>query len=148
MQNFTTLIVDMMRKEKLFASQGGPIILAQIENEYGNVMSKYGDAGKAYVDWCAKLADSYQIGIPWLMCQQSDAPPPMVLQFYLYLTFLFSLFNICSLIFIYLFIIIVRLIHAMVGIVIILHLQIPTLLKCGLKIGPAGEVFFFFLIFF
>ncbi|KAF6159860.1 hypothetical protein GIB67_032944 [Kingdonia uniflora] len=30
MQNFTTLIVDMVRKEKLFASQGGPIILAQI----------------------------------------------------------------------------------------------------------------------
>ncbi|KAI9192258.1 hypothetical protein LWI28_020101 [Acer negundo] len=77
MQNFTTLIVDMMRKEKLFASQGGPIILAQIENEYGNVMSNYGDAGKAYVDWCANLADSYQIGIPWLMCQQTDAPPPM-----------------------------------------------------------------------
>ncbi|XP_021276280.1 beta-galactosidase 15-like [Herrania umbratica] len=29
MQNFTTLIVDMMKKENLFASQGGPIILAQ-----------------------------------------------------------------------------------------------------------------------
>lgn len=30
MQNFTTLIVDMMKQEKLFASQGGPIILAQV----------------------------------------------------------------------------------------------------------------------
>lgn len=30
MQNFTTLIVDMVRKEKLFASQGGPIILSQV----------------------------------------------------------------------------------------------------------------------
>ncbi|XP_047160897.1 beta-galactosidase 15, partial [Vigna umbellata] len=29
MQNFTTLIVDMVRKEKLFASQGGPIIISQ-----------------------------------------------------------------------------------------------------------------------
>ncbi|KAK3183340.1 hypothetical protein Dsin_030626 [Dipteronia sinensis] len=58
-----------MRKEKLFASQGGPIILAQIEieNEYGNVMSKYGDAGKAYLDWCANLAHSNQIRIPWLV---------------------------------------------------------------------------------
>lgn len=30
MKNFTTLIVDMVKKEKLFASQGGPIILAQV----------------------------------------------------------------------------------------------------------------------
>jgi len=30
MQNFTTLIVDMVKKEKLFASQGGNIILAQV----------------------------------------------------------------------------------------------------------------------
>nr|DAD24675.1 TPA_asm: hypothetical protein HUJ06_026139 [Nelumbo nucifera] len=29
MQNLTTFIVNMMKKEKLFASQGGPIILAQ-----------------------------------------------------------------------------------------------------------------------
>lgn len=30
MQNFTTLIVDMVKQEKLFASQGGPIIIAQV----------------------------------------------------------------------------------------------------------------------
>lgn len=30
MQNFTTLIVDMVKQEKLFASQGGNIILAQV----------------------------------------------------------------------------------------------------------------------
>ncbi|RXI08012.1 hypothetical protein DVH24_014578 [Malus domestica] len=36
MQRFTKKIVDMM-KEKLYASQGGPIILSQIENEYGNI---------------------------------------------------------------------------------------------------------------
>ncbi|GFY98543.1 beta-galactosidase 15 [Actinidia rufa] len=78
MQNFTTLIVDMVKKEKLFASQGGPIILSQIENEYGNVMSSYGAAGKAYVDWCANMANSLDIGVPWLMCQQADAPEPMI----------------------------------------------------------------------
>ncbi|KAF7801334.1 beta-galactosidase 15-like [Senna tora] len=77
MQNFTTLIVNMIKEEKLFASQGGPIIIAQIENEYGNVMAPYGDAGKAYIDWCAKMAGSLDIGVPWIMCQQSDAPPPM-----------------------------------------------------------------------
>ncbi|EPS73924.1 hypothetical protein M569_00825, partial [Genlisea aurea] len=78
MQTFTTLIVDMLKKEKLFASQGGPIILAQIENEYGDVMSAYGDAGKAYVNWCAAMADSLEIGVPWIMCKQADAPPPMI----------------------------------------------------------------------
>ncbi|XP_059634689.1 beta-galactosidase 15-like [Cornus florida] len=78
MKNFTTLIVDMMKKEKLYASQGGPIIISQIENEYGNVMTSYGDAGKAYIDWCAKMADSLDIGIPWIMCQQKDAPQPMI----------------------------------------------------------------------
>ncbi|KAJ9183712.1 hypothetical protein P3X46_007527 [Hevea brasiliensis] len=78
MQNFTTLIVDMMKQENLFASQGGPIIIAQIENEYGNVMSPYGAAGKAYIDWCANMADSLHVGVPWIMCQQSDAPEPMI----------------------------------------------------------------------
>ncbi|KAJ7946663.1 Beta-galactosidase [Quillaja saponaria] len=78
MKNFTTLIIDMVKKEKLFASQGGNIILAQIENEYGNVMSVYGDAGKAYIDWCANMAESFHIGVPWIMCQQSDAPQPMI----------------------------------------------------------------------
>ncbi|KAK3034526.1 hypothetical protein RJ639_032515 [Escallonia herrerae] len=78
MQNFTTLIVDMVKQEKLFASQGGPIILAQIENEYGNIMAPYGDAGKAYVDWCGKMAESLDIGVPWIMCQQPDTPEPLI----------------------------------------------------------------------
>jgi hypothetical protein len=30
MQNFTTMIVDTMKQENLFASQGGPIIVAQV----------------------------------------------------------------------------------------------------------------------
>lgn len=41
-------------------------------------MSSYGDAGKAYIDWCANMAVSQDIGVPWIMCQQSDAPQPMV----------------------------------------------------------------------
>ncbi|CAL9001679.1 unnamed protein product [Prunus brigantina] len=54
MKNFTTLTIDMMKKEKLSASQGGPIIIALIENEYGNVQSYYGDAGKAYMNGTAE----------------------------------------------------------------------------------------------
>ncbi|KAF3518153.1 hypothetical protein DY000_02061752 [Brassica cretica] len=78
MQNFTTMIVDMVKKENLFASQGGPIILAQIENEYGNVMGPYGESGKAYIKWCANMAQSLNVGVPWIMCQQNDAPQPML----------------------------------------------------------------------
>ncbi|WZZ90595.1 hypothetical protein YC2023_119174 [Brassica napus] len=78
MQNFTTKIVNMMKEESLFASQGGPIILAQIENEYGNVISSYGAEGKAYIDWCANMANSLDIGVPWIMCQQPHAPQPMI----------------------------------------------------------------------
>lgn len=32
MQNFTTLIVNMVKKENLLASQGGPIIIAQVDD--------------------------------------------------------------------------------------------------------------------
>ncbi|XVE97866.1 hypothetical protein REPUB_Repub03eG0055600 [Reevesia pubescens] len=78
MQNFTTLIVDMVKKERLLASQGGPIILAQIENEYGNVMGPYGADGQAYINWCAQMADSLSIGVPWIMCQQAAPPKPMI----------------------------------------------------------------------
>ncbi|KAF3450936.1 hypothetical protein FNV43_RR07025 [Rhamnella rubrinervis] len=78
MQTFTAKIVNMCKEAKLFASQGGPIIIAQIENEYGNIMSHYGDAGKSYIKWCAQMAQSLNTGVPWIMCQQNDAPQPMI----------------------------------------------------------------------
>ncbi|KAG8647141.1 beta-galactosidase 7 [Manihot esculenta] len=78
MQTFTAYIVELMKSEGLFASQGGPIILAQIENEYGNVQWAYGDDGKKYRDWCAQIAEDFRIGVPWIMCQQDDAPSPIL----------------------------------------------------------------------
>ncbi|OVA11464.1 Glycoside hydrolase [Macleaya cordata] len=78
MQTFTTKIVNMCKEEKLFAPQGGPIILAQIENEYGNVDVHYGAAAKPYIDWAANMATSQNIGVPWVMCQQKNAPQPMI----------------------------------------------------------------------
>lgn len=107
MQRFTAKIVDMMKQEKLYASQGGPIILSQvkllwwtiiffhlsiifsqwwetnpvfcqIENEYGNVASAYGSGAKPYVNWAATMATSLDTGVPWVMCQQEDAPDPIV----------------------------------------------------------------------
>ncbi|KAH9300796.1 hypothetical protein KI387_012379, partial [Taxus chinensis] len=78
MQIFTTKIVEMMKKENLFAWQGGPIILAQIENEYGNEEQHYGEKGKSYINWVAKMAEAQNITVPWVMCQQKDAPDPII----------------------------------------------------------------------
>ncbi|CBI16776.3 unnamed protein product, partial [Vitis vinifera] len=35
-------------EREAFASQGSPIILAQVENEYGHTEKIYGDGGKPY----------------------------------------------------------------------------------------------------
>ncbi|KAK8934992.1 Beta-galactosidase 6 [Platanthera zijinensis] len=78
MQRFTEKIVSMMQQENLYASQGGPIILSQIENEYGNVEWAYGAAAKPYVNWAASMAASLETGVPWVMCQQDDAPDPII----------------------------------------------------------------------
>ncbi|XP_057953091.1 beta-galactosidase 8 [Malania oleifera] len=78
MKRFTAMIVDMMKKEKLYASQGGPIILSQIENEYGNIDQAYGSAAKSYINWAATMAISLDTGVPWVMCQQADAPDPII----------------------------------------------------------------------
>ncbi|KAK9142848.1 hypothetical protein Syun_012248 [Stephania yunnanensis] len=53
------------------------IINAQIQNEYGNVNSAYGAAVKPYIKWPASMATSLDTGVPWVMCQQSDAPDPI-----------------------------------------------------------------------
>ncbi|KAG6522825.1 hypothetical protein ZIOFF_019980 [Zingiber officinale] len=74
MQGFTKKIVDMMKTESLFASQGGPIILSQIENEYGPESKAFGAAGHAYLNWAAQMAVGLGTGVPWVMCKEDDAP--------------------------------------------------------------------------
>ncbi|XP_022954831.1 beta-galactosidase 16-like [Cucurbita moschata] len=78
MQNFTTKIVSMMKLEGLYASQGGPIILSQIENEYSMVEKFFNEKGPPYVKWAANMAVSLQTGVPWIMCKQNDAPDPTI----------------------------------------------------------------------
>ncbi|XP_041990675.1 beta-galactosidase 8-like [Salvia splendens] len=78
MKRFTAKIVNMMKEENLYASQGGPIILSQIENEYGNIDSAYGKSAQTYISWAASMAVSLDTGVPWVMCQQSDAPNPII----------------------------------------------------------------------
>ncbi|KAH1236768.1 Beta-galactosidase 9 [Glycine max] len=74
MKRFVSKVVNLMREERLFSWQGGPIILLQIENEYGNIENSYGKGGKEYMKWAAKMALSLGAGVPWVMCRQQDAP--------------------------------------------------------------------------
>ncbi|KAK2995676.1 hypothetical protein RJ640_006136 [Escallonia rubra] len=78
MQVFTTKIVNMMMAEGLYASQGGPIILSQIENEYQNIEAAFRKRGPPYVRWAAEMAVGLHTGVPWMMCKQQDAPDPVI----------------------------------------------------------------------
>ncbi|KAA0051151.1 hypothetical protein IC582_008122 [Cucumis melo] len=78
MERFTRKIVNMMKAERLYESQGGPIILSQIENEYGPMEYELGAPGKAYSKWAAQMALGLGTGVPWVMCKQDDAPDPII----------------------------------------------------------------------
>ncbi|KAI4963290.1 hypothetical protein ZWY2020_015112 [Hordeum vulgare] len=75
------LIVDKLKEAKMFAGQGGPIILSQIENEYGNVMDKLNndESASEYIHWCAAMANKQNVGVLWIMCQQDQDVPPNVI---------------------------------------------------------------------
>ncbi|KAG6551876.1 hypothetical protein Mapa_006490 [Marchantia paleacea] len=78
MERFVTKIVRMLQAENLFASQGGPIILSQIENEYSNIQDSFNDDRRtlAYVDWAANMAVDLEPDTPWFMCKQFKVPEP------------------------------------------------------------------------
>ncbi|CAI0461503.1 unnamed protein product [Linum tenue] len=78
MQGFTEKIVGLMKSENLFESQGGPIILSQIENEYGVQSKLFGAAGYNYMSWAADMAVKLGTGVPWVMCKEEDAPDPII----------------------------------------------------------------------
>ncbi|MFQ6635900.1 hypothetical protein Gotur_013209 [Gossypium turneri] len=50
----------------------------KVENEYGYYEKFYGEGAKRYVTWAARMAVSQNIGVPWIMCQQDDAPDPVI----------------------------------------------------------------------
>ena len=68
--NFVTKTIDVVKP--FFYTNGGPIILLQIENEYGNIEWAYGNEGKKYVQWAADFVTSLDVGIPWIMCNQDS----------------------------------------------------------------------------
>ncbi|XP_051147165.1 beta-galactosidase 14-like [Andrographis paniculata] len=78
MKRYTEKMINVVKEAKLFADQGGPIIMAQIENEYNNVKDAYEEGGQKYVVWAAEMATSLYNGVPWIMCKQDNAPPSII----------------------------------------------------------------------
>lgn len=66
-ERWLRLLCDYVRP--YFAPNGGPIILAQIENEYGNIAWRYGEEGERYLKRIVEMAESLQVGVPWVMCK-------------------------------------------------------------------------------
>ncbi|KAJ3294438.1 hypothetical protein HDU79_011012 [Rhizoclosmatium sp. JEL0117] len=56
------------------APQGGPIILLQIENEYGSFEKAHGERGSQYIQWAGEFTQSLDAGVPWFMCYQDNVP--------------------------------------------------------------------------
>ncbi|KAK7312254.1 hypothetical protein VNO77_36003 [Canavalia gladiata] len=78
MKEYVSTVIRKMQDEKLFAPQGGPIILSQIENEYNHIQLAYDEDGDSYVQWAANMAVSLDTKVPWIMCKQKDAPDPVI----------------------------------------------------------------------
>jgi beta-galactosidase GanA len=65
-QPYMNLTADWMQSHvdtirPYFATNGGPIILAQMDNELGG-------AKPEYISWLAQLAAQLHTGVPWIMC--------------------------------------------------------------------------------
>jgi hypothetical protein len=43
----------------------GPVILLQIENEYGWLEEYNGEAGKEYAGWCVRISQELVPELPW-----------------------------------------------------------------------------------
>ena len=64
----------MLRCAALCCAAGGPVIMLQPENEYGNIEQYYGSDGKKYAQWAADLVKGMDpTGLPIAMCQQQGA---------------------------------------------------------------------------
>lgn len=57
-----------LRERRLLAGDGGPVVLAQLENEYQMIAGAYGDAGAEYLAWCAGLQHELRLAVPTIMC--------------------------------------------------------------------------------
>eukprot|EP01084_Bolivina_argentea_P195532 335405_1 len=65
MTSFVNEIINITTP--FFAKNGGPIILAQIENEYPQ------DGSKQYIEWCGELITTLNTSLSWIMCNGQSA---------------------------------------------------------------------------
>ena len=72
MASFVSHVVDLV-KPLLFDNKG-PIIMLQIENEYGNIQSDYGVNGQKYIEWAVDFAQNQTDSALWFVCQQNNVP--------------------------------------------------------------------------
>jgi len=90
MEVFLMESIQYLTQERLWAHQGGPIILGQVENELGSdeidpkldhVITRVDSSGtlrnatmKDYADWCGATAAKYAPDVLWTMCNGLTAP--------------------------------------------------------------------------
>lgn len=67
MKKWIGALVEHIRP--FLASNGGPVILLQIENEF----SDHSDAGVKYGSWAMEMAVGLDTGIPWTFCNNSGS---------------------------------------------------------------------------
>jgi hypothetical protein len=77
MKRWIGALVDHIRP--FLASNGGPVILMQIENEFSDQSA----AGMKYAEWAMSMAVALDTGIPWSFCNNSGSatytlPPNMI----------------------------------------------------------------------
>ncbi|MDR2674186.1 MAG: beta-galactosidase [Opitutaceae bacterium] len=62
----------------LFDKAGGPIIAAQVENEYANIGASYGSEGGDYMAWLRDLIAGYETGAPLTSCNPAGSDEMML----------------------------------------------------------------------
>ena len=65
MSTFVEVVANVVRP--YLARRGGPVIMAQIENEL------HSSPSDPYVAWCGELAQSLDLDVPWVMCNGASA---------------------------------------------------------------------------
>ncbi|KAJ3123533.1 Beta-galactosidase 6 [Nowakowskiella sp. JEL0407] len=71
MENWVKNIVNVIKPYTI--NNGGPVIMLQMENEYGAYAQWWNfPRGHFYIHWAADLARRMDVGIPWFMCEQGD----------------------------------------------------------------------------
>jgi len=66
MELWIRYVCDMVKP--YLATNGGPIIMAQIENEYVHMQKIAGRNGEKYINWAKNITHELGLDIPWFMC--------------------------------------------------------------------------------